>query len=616
MAGLYITIGNAQSDRMAGAAARLTFFEREYMETFIDQAQAVNLGIAWVSNDPPLLFAPAYHPQTGVHIFTSGRVAWDEKKWQYAETLHTYEGGLSNRLLLEQYLNGGIKALEHPNGAAVVVVWEPRSQCLHIVTDNLGYYPLFLYSPHSIPGCVISTFPDAIADDSTVHTSPDYISMAEFLRDWQAAPPHTYYQEIKYAGAAQHLCWNLSEQTFQAREYWQPFTEGFLRNLSDATQQFADAIRHAIRIRTLPRLSPAAIYISGGLDSRLLAFAATNPESVLGINLYDVPNREARLAKELCEAAHVKYVGFAREADYYPKWMKLGVSVSGAMWSLEDNHFLGTLDLLAERGVQTVFSACVADLLYKGDALERQHYKLLGKDLPFWHYKSQRDDYQLPYSNFQPRDAPPQFRAQIAERFERWFANTPTQLRSDLDRLRVEDRRVRPLCYPSAMSGQAMFRAFPYDSFMSDRSLVDLYSRIPAAWKLNGRLWGKVVAEICGNEIVDANYGWRPGASNPEKFFVFVRSWVLRRLNKTAKGGEQQLATEGSWPNLGWYVLHSPILKQMWHDAPHSDRSLLGELWGSDPWQISLEDWAKQPYDFFRLATLLTHWSVRRESRY
>jgi hypothetical protein len=620
MAGLYITIGNTQwntqSERIKWAAERLTFSDRECVETFIEPEHETSVGIAWVSHDPPSLFSPAYHPQTGVRIFTSGRVAWEESQWQHAETLQTYEGGLCNRLLLEQYLQGGINALECPNGAAVVVVWEPRSRCLHVITDCLGYHPLFFYSPHSIPGCVISTFPDAIADDPAVNTTPDYVSMAEFLRDWQATPPHTYYQEIKYAGAAQHLCWDLSSLNFQAREYWQPFKTGFLHDLSSATEQFADAIRNSVRIRTLPRLAPVAIYISGGLDSRLLAFAADNPDSIVGVNLYDVPNREAKLARELCEAAHVKYLGFAREQDYYPKWMRAGVNLSGAMWSLEDNHFLGTLDLLAENGVQTVMTACIADILFKADALERRRYKLFGKDLPFWTYESQRAENQLPYSNYRPHHTPAEFKAQIQERFEQWFANTPKQLRSNLDRLTVEDRRVRPMCYPSAMTGQMMFRAFPYDTFLADQSLVELYSRIPAKWKVNGKIWGKVVAAVCGNDIVDANYGWRPGASNLEKMLVFTRDWVRRRLGQMPTLDKQGLVTEGSWPNLSWYILNSPTLQQIWLDAPQSDRALITKLWGSNPWQISLEDWVKQPYDFFRIATLLTHWTVRRDRQF
>jgi asparagine synthase (glutamine-hydrolysing) len=613
MAGLYITIGDVRSDRIAWAASRLAFSPRECVETFIEPEQEIGVGIAWVSHGPPLLFAPAYHPETGVRIFTSGRVAWDEPQWQYAKTLHTYEGGLSNRLLLEQYLKGGISALECPNGAAIVAAWEPRSRCLHIITDCLGYHPLFLYLPHSIPGCVISTFPDAIAEDSAVQTTPDCISMVEFLRDWQATPPHTYYQEIKYAGAARHLCWNLSERNFQTREYWQPFKTEFLHDLSSATEQFATAIRNSVRIRTLPRLAPIAIYISGGLDSRLLAFAAADPNLVLGINLFDVANRETKLARALCEAARIRYLGFARDRDYYPKWMRAGASMSGAMWSLEDNHFLGTLDLLAENNVQTVLSGCIADNLFKGDTLDRQRYRLFGRDLPFWMYKSYRTESQLPYPNYQPRHAPPKFRAQVEERFARWFANTPTQLRSNLDRALVDDKRVRPLCYASALSGQIMFRAFPYDAFLADRSLVDFYSRIPTDWKLNGKIWGKVVAEICGNDILDSNYGWRPGASNTEKFLVFARDWVRRRLGQIPTVGQQGIATDGSWPNLGWYVTNSPTLKQMWSDTPASDRALMTELWGSNPWQISLDDWSKQPYDFFRIATLLTHWTVRRD---
>lgn len=613
MAGLHITIGNAVVERTAAAAARLNFFPNEVVDTLIETGEEISWGIVWVSKDPPLLFAPAYHPETGVRIFTSGRVAWDEPEWQHAETLYMFAGGLSNRLLLERYLAEGIAAMECPNGAAVVVVWDPRSQCLHVLTDSLGYHPLFLYDPQNIPGCIISTFADAIADDAAIQTTPDYASMVEFLRDWQATPPHTYYQEIKYAGAAKHLCWNLSDRTFKEREYWQPFTTGFLSDLSEATQQFSHAIRNAIRIRTLPRLGPVAIYISGGMDSRLLAFAAADPASVLGVNLYDVPNREAKLAKELCEAAQVQYVGFARNEDYYPQWMQMGVSLSGAMWSLEDNHFLGTLDLLEEHGVQTVLSACIADMFFKGDTLDRQRLRLLGRDLPFWYYKSSRANSQLPYPGYTPREAPPKFSQQIEHRFEQWFANTPVQLRSNLDRLVVEDRRVRPACYSSALSGQIMFRAFPYDSFLSDRSLVNFYSRIPADWKLNGKLWGKVVAEICGNDILDANYGWRPGASNLEKALVFSRDWVRRRFGKIPTVGKQGLATDGSWPNLGWYIRRSPTIKCMWEDTPPGDRILMTELWGSNPWKISLEDWSKQSYDFFRLATLLTYWSVRRD---
>jgi asparagine synthase (glutamine-hydrolysing) len=607
MAGLYAIIGEQNSDRIAKAAERLKFFPNEQVDIFTDR----HLSIAWVSQDPPLLFAPAYHPETGVHIFTSGRVAWDETEWQQAEKMNHLTGGLSNRLILDRYLHGGISAIERHNGSAIVLVWDPRSQRLHCLSDHFGGHPLFLYSPASVEGCVISTFADAIASDSAVKTTPDHVSMAEFLKEWQATPPHTYYNEIKYGGAAKHLCWDLAHTTYSESEYWKPHQDGYFDNLQDTVNQLADALNNAIRIRTLPRLGKTATFISGGMDSRLLLFAAADPSMMFGVNLYDVPNRESGLSQKLCESAGVEYIGFARDKDYYPRWMKKGVSISGAMWSLEDNHFIGTHELLQQLGVSTVLSACSADMLFKGEILDKEFVKIFGKSLPFFRYKNQRVDSFLPYPEYQSPPFPPAFKAEMKQRFSTYFEGFPTHLRSDSDRLKVENRRIFPLCYVPASSGQTMYRAFAYDDFFADRAIADLYSHIPAKWKINRLLWGKVVAKICGQDILDANYGWRPGASTVEKFFVFSRDCFRRRLGKISTVGNQGIATDGSWPNLGWYIQNSPTLRQTWEEAPFEDRQLLKELWGSDPWQTPLEQWAKSPNDFFRFMTLLNYWDLR-----
>jgi hypothetical protein len=120
------------------------------------------------------------------------------------------------------------------------------------------------------------------------------------------------------------------------------------------------------------------------------------------------------------------------------------------------------------------------------------------------------------------------------------------------------------------------------------------------------------VRHMCHGPIIDANFGWRPGASVWEKLIVYGRDWCRRRLGLIPKGNSQELTTQGSWPNLSWYVRNSPTLKSIWEAASHDDRELLTHVWGHDPWQVPLEKWADSPYDFFRLTTLLSHWSVRR----
>ena len=600
MAGLFVTLGRADRARIEAAAARMKFFE----ET-VAISSAEGFSFAWVGHDDPTLFGPAIDPVTGVRVITSGRVSWDESDWKHAETLAHYEGGLSNRLLLERYLDGGPAAVERHNGPAALLIWDPRAEMVHLWTDHFGYHPLFLYRPERTEAAVIATFADAIADDPIVRVTPDETSMAEFLSAWRITPPHSYYTEIKHAGAAVHCRWDLRQKTFSKKIYWTPFQEEKFPNIESAAEELASAVTAAVRIRTLPRLAPIVCYTSGGMDSRAVLFAAANPADLIGLNLYDVPNKESAISKRLCEAAGVRYVGFARDDDYYPRWLREGARLSGAMWSQEDNHFLGTRALVREMGARTVITACTTDWLFKGYGLEKTYARLAGRNLPIKVFRHERINGFLPNV---PRAVPVEFRAAIGARLEECFSGTPRKLESDADWLAVEDRRIRPACYAVSVSGQIMYRIFPYDTFLADRRIADCYSRIRAEWKLNADVWAKAVQRICAGarEIEDANFGWRIGSSTPRKLVAFARGWITRRL-WPSKLGTEGLATEGSWPNLDWYTRHSPTLKEMWDATSSEARVLIARAWGSDPWQIPLEQWSKAPNDLFRILTLASH---------
>lgn len=616
MAGLYLIIGNRDNSRLQVAAKQLQFFDEKIQ--IIDET---GFGCSWVSQNNPDLFGPALDPQTGVRIICSGRIAWDEQKWQQAASLGQYQGGLSSRLLLESYLQSGIEGIENSlNGAAATIVWDPRQQQIHLFTDFFGYYPIFVYQPEQVDGCVIASFPDAIADDCAVKTSWDYISMAEFLWQSKITPPHTYYQEIKYPGAATHCQWDLKQQTYQSREYLQPFQAGFFDNLSQAVEQTSAAISHSIHIRTLPRLQPIVSYTSGGLDSRVILFSSADRSHLSGLNLYDSPNRESEAAGQLCQKAGVDYVGFKRDEDYYPQWLKLGAKYSGGMWSAFDNHFLGTRELVCEKlAANTVLSACSTDFLFKDANLDRRNSRFLGKQLPAAELSPQWNGGFLdPPLMSSYRSVSPALQASIQQRLTEWFGDIPLDFRSELDNLRVEDKRNRPQCYAGGLSFPLLFSCFPYDSFMADQAIAQCYSKIPAKWKVNSVLWGLVSAKISGRDVIDANFGGLPGDSKCKKLFKSAINKIKRgwRSLPTTTMDPEQLAIEGSWPNRGWYITHSPTVRQLWETTSVSARQQITELLGNNPWEVPLEQWAKPTNSryFFNILTLLSHWAERQQS--
>lgn len=612
MAGLYAIVGDRDSSYLKVAAKQLQFFDEE-----IQIVNEPGFGCSWVSHHDPDLFAPALDVQTGVRVICGGRIAWDEPQWQKAAKLDRYKGGLSNRLLLDNYLQSGITGVEKSlNGAAVVLIWDPRYQQVHLLSDRFGYYPIFLYQPEQINNCAIASFPDAIADDPATETSWDYVSMAEFLWQCKATPPHTYYQEIKYAGAATHCQWDLKAQTFKQREYWQPFQAGFFDNLSQAAEQLTEAVSHSIRIRTLPRLQPVVSYTSGGLDSRVILFASAERDRLSGLNLYDTPNLESAAAMQLCQQAGVEYVGFARDEDYYPRWLSLAAKFSGCMWSAFDNHFLGTREVVCNQlAANTVLSACSADFLFKFANLERRSAKFLGRHLPWMTFGSKWSGGFIDPPMSYNRPLPPMYGESIRQRLNEWFGDVPKYFRSDLERLQVEDKRNRPMCYAAGLSFPLLFNCFPYDTFMADMAIAECYSQTPVKWKINSSLWSLVSANIGGKGIVDANYGWRPGASKSEQLLKATTNKIKRLQSSPPSLNPENLATQGSWPNMGWYVLHSPTIQQLWQTTTAADRQLITDLLGSDPWQIPAKQWVKpaNTRGFFNILTLLSYWAERRQ---
>lgn len=597
---LYFAPAEISRARLEGVSLEL---QRESVATVIEPGVG---GFVWIGTRQDR-FGPARDNASGVRVVCSGQLAFSAHDWARAERL-PYEGGLACRLILERYLRGGAAAVVPYNGSAVIVIHDPRDGNSHVYTDQFGYHPCFLYRGDQPDKCTLTTFPDALLVDPDIDLTLDLVSMAEFMRAWRATPPHTYYTEVKHAGAAAHITINARSGRTTRRTYWTPFEHGFYPSLDAAAEELAGAVRTAIYERTSIAERPA-FFISGGADSRVLLFCAADRGRVTGINLYERAAQETDIAKQLCEVAGSKFLAIQRDNDYYPRNLVDIVRWSGAMWCAEDTHYSGFADHLAELKPDLVMTACTTDWLFKGYGLEKWYRSMFGRYLPFLVYTDERVDGFLPNV---PLPAPPRLEEAVNERLADWFEGCPRKLLTPLDRLRVEDRRVRPTAYTVSVSGQVMYRTFPYDTFLADSRIAECYSRTHPDWKLNREVWGKAAAMLCkdAGSIVDANYGWRVDASMSEKAVMFAAGWLGRRLRtkSSAAQDEDRPPSSGSWPELGWYALHSPTLKRLWQSVTTEERERMAAVCVADPWDRPLDQWAKDGNQLFRVLTLLVHW--------
>lgn len=609
MAGIYLFLTPEDKRRADHRGRSIDYFEDEMQETVATD----RFCCIWSGTNDVDLWGPAEDRRTGNRVITSGRVSYDDDEWRNGDRLLQYSGGIASRILLDRYNANGIDGILRHNGPAAVLIWDDAGEELHLLTDHMGYQPVFLYRPESLENCVISTSPDAMAGDPAVESTLDRTAIAEFLSGWRATPPNTYYEQIKYAGAATHHVWSFKSGTYRVSTYWEPFQEEFYRDIDEASDALEEALTGSIRIRTAGRLSPVVCFTSGGQDSRAVLFSAASEGDVIALNLFDQPGRDARIAQDLCIATGTRYVGLGRDTDYYPRFMRTNVRVGNGMWSLEDQHYVGTRDFVRALGARTVMTACTTDWIFKGYGLEKTYRRFLGKNLPIQKLTSERIDSFLPNGRL---PVSREYREKIDERYRNWIGNLPRQLDTDRDWLLAEDKRARPACYAVSVSGGVMYRAFPYDTFLGDRRIADCYSKMRPIWKLNSRVWGLTVRRMAGRaaKIADSGTGFVPGDSIRKQLMKFGIGWIKRRL--TGLGSDRQsedsIVMDGSWPNFGWCIRHSEEIARVWREAPSEDRELLNGVFDEDLWATDLNSWSKRPHDYLRLLTVLVWRGLRR----
>jgi asparagine synthase (glutamine-hydrolysing) len=605
MAGLYISLKPLEADVLSDVENWL----RHGDEAVVGYQDEISM--LWLGYENPTLYGPAKHVGSGCTLFTSGRVTIESCP---DGGISGFEGGIVNQVLLDRYLKGGISGLLPVNGAVVVAIWDPRVRCLHVLTDMMGYHPIFSYRSSTFDLCRITTFPDALLHDRHLNLEPDYCSMADFLSSWRVSPPYTYYRQVEYVGAGVHCKWDLNKKEVTTSPWWKPFTDGFFSDIDGAAEELARALSDSISDRTRDLDAKTIAFISGGADSRVMLFGAHDAQTIVGINLSEYSTHETAIARQLCAQAGVEFMPWSRDPDYYPRMLLTNVRWSGAMWSSEDAHYLGVSDIVHSHRPGLVMTACTTDWLFKGYGLEKEYRTVFGRNLPLRKFANKLVGGYLPN---QPRPCPPDYESAILERREAVFAGISETLNTDEERLRAEERRVRPACYTVSVSGQIMYRVYPYDTFLADPRVISCYSKTPAWMKLNGEVWGKAAVRVCrdGGSIVDSNYGWRLDASEWHKLAIFMKRWLRRRLPTATRRncpGEGHPPSTGSWPDMGWYAKHSQTLAEFWNTRPRDERSLMTELWGSDPWLDPLESWAADPHGLFRILTLLAHWEIQR----
>lgn len=541
---------------------------------------------------------PVLNRSDGLSIVVHGRPLIPSQAWCEYKS----QPSLVSNYILDLYKSG--KKKDWPSslsGAFTIVILDAHSRQIVIVTDIAGVYPLYGRWPDDASNLEVATHPDLIIKTSA--TELDMVSVAEFLSTGVLSFPNTYWKDVKALSHATIHRWDLACGGYDATKYFSIKHQNEELKKGRGEESLADAITHAVKIRSRAEFGRTAVLLSGGLDSRMVA-AQMDP-GCAAITLFDKENREYNIVKALVSALDLDHSFVKRGDDYYSETLRISPNVVGGASAFINDHFSLVYHRHPEifEELDTIVSGCYADWLFKGIAHNRRRTKVIGRILPKYKFG--------PFNlHFFGASSP------LADGFGKMVNERLWEFYSDIDledRNAIEVKRLFPLHQEETSATRlALQRSFEWDPPFVDQEVLKAYMAIPWQMKSDTRYFEKVCC-LVAPETIEI-----PNASTQKKLYEsnlgFFAKQMMNRIGSkltprlTDADVQSTVFGEGSWINFPLYMQTSARILFEWERVPQESRMIICEVLGKDLWNLSMDQISEIDYHLFYNALTFARW--------
>jgi asparagine synthase (glutamine-hydrolysing) len=196
-----------------------------------------------------------------------------ELREELAALGHRFRTRSDTEVIVHAYEAWGEGAFERFNGQFAVALWDAERGSLVLARDRLGVRPLYLCE-HGGRLWFASEVKAIFAGAPGIPRALDPAGLAETFTFWTVVAPQSVFRGVCELEPGHVRTW--SGGAWRERAFWSPRyptgpTEGFRGSLAEAVERVGAALEQAVRLRMLRADVPVAAYLSGGLDSSLVA---------------------------------------------------------------------------------------------------------------------------------------------------------------------------------------------------------------------------------------------------------------------------------------------------------------------------------------------------------
>jgi len=183
---------------------------------------------------------------------------------------HTFRTNSDTEVIVHAYEAWGDDAFARFNGQYAIALWDTKRKRLTLARDRVGVRPLY-YAEHAGRITFASEVKAMFAADPTLPRAFDPVGLDQTFTFWSVVAPQTVFAGISELEPG-HVLTVDRNGARQKRAFWTPrYTRAFKGSLGEAEEAVGAALERATALRILRADVPVGSYLSGGLDSSLVA---------------------------------------------------------------------------------------------------------------------------------------------------------------------------------------------------------------------------------------------------------------------------------------------------------------------------------------------------------
>jgi asparagine synthase (glutamine-hydrolysing) len=186
---------------------------------------------------------------------------------------HRFRTRSDTEVIVHAFEAWGEAAFARFNGQFAIALWDSARERLVLARDRLGVRPVYLCR-HGGRLYFASEVKAIFAADPAIPRRLDPVGLGETFTFWTVVPPQSVFagvEELEPGHVRTISRAGATDRAFWAPRYPASPGEGYGGSLEEAAERVRHSLEEAVRLRMLRSDVPVGSYLSGGLDSSLVA---------------------------------------------------------------------------------------------------------------------------------------------------------------------------------------------------------------------------------------------------------------------------------------------------------------------------------------------------------